>query len=311
MKKLGFRFLLFVPLCVLGYLVFLNIWGHFFPKNLRPNLVSTEPIGAFFSNRIQELEAHQSIDILFLGPSTAARGLDPRYYTSVGLTAFNLASNNQTPLQTSILLQRYINHFNPKVVIYDVYPHMFEISGLESATEVIRNTKEDLLSAKMVWDIGAVSGINSFLFSFSNEVVGLTQPLTFTDTLGDITYIPGGFESQALKHATYESFEPKQFRFYPQQLRTFKENIRLLKSRGIRVILIQIPFTTWLYQQYANMPYIDSTMHSLGEYYNFNEILHLDDSLHFQDALHLNSYGVEKLNQKLIDTLQWNVVSPL
>ena len=44
-------------------------------------------------------------------------------------------------------------------------------------------------------------------------------------------------------------------------------------------------------------------MSQFGDYYNYNEIMSLNDSLDFFDDHHLNSNGVRKFDNKLIETL--------
>lgn len=65
-------------------------------------------------NEVKQLDSN--VDILFLGSSHSYRGFDPRNFKDK--KTFNLGSSSQTPIQTKILLERYLDNINPKTVIY-------------------------------------------------------------------------------------------------------------------------------------------------------------------------------------------------
>ena len=116
MKRFLSAILFFIPFCFFIYW-FLLI---FLVDGLKVELRKVNyRLGAYghMHSRIREIPEFKNIDILFLGASNAYRGLDTRIFEKNGWKSFNLGSSSQTPLQTFILLDRYLDHLNPKVVV--------------------------------------------------------------------------------------------------------------------------------------------------------------------------------------------------
>ena len=149
MKEFLKHTLLFI--CLLSFLyagcVFLS--GLIFPSSTTRNL--KYPLGSYghLNSRVKDIKNHSDVDVLFLGSSHAYRGFDPRIFKKHGITSFNLGSSSQTPIQTEILLNRYLNSLNPKLVVYEVYPGFLRNDGVESALDLIANDKIDFLTIKM------------------------------------------------------------------------------------------------------------------------------------------------------------------
>ena len=57
------------------------------------------------------------------------------------LKTFNLGSSSQTPIQTKMLLDEHLDRLNPKLVVFEVYPVVFQLEGVESALDFIANTE--------------------------------------------------------------------------------------------------------------------------------------------------------------------------
>jgi len=83
------------------------------------------------------------VDILFLGSSHSYRGFNPQYFS--GYKTFNLGSSAQTPIQTNLLLKRYLHQLNPKTIVYEVYPISLSIDGVESSSDIIANDHHPIL----------------------------------------------------------------------------------------------------------------------------------------------------------------------
>jgi hypothetical protein len=94
-----------------------------------------------------------------------------------------------------------------------------------------------------------------------------------------------------------------QWQINPYQLKAFKEVVKILKDRNIKLYLVQAPVTKSLYNSISGNREFDKLMCSYGEYYNFNEHLQLNDSLNFYDAHHLNKYGVDIFNKKILESI--------
>src|SRR5690606_34946967 len=96
--------------------------------------------GHLFS-RLSEADTIQNVDILIIGSSHAYRGYDVRLFGSNGSKVFNLGSSAQTPIQTEYLVNKYINDFKPKFIVFDIYPKVLCIDGVESTMDLLSNVK--------------------------------------------------------------------------------------------------------------------------------------------------------------------------
>ena len=248
-------------------------------------------------NEVKQLDGH--VDILFLGSSHSYRGFDPRNFKDK--KTFNLGSSSQAPIQTKILLKRYLSKINPKIVIYEVYPGTFVADGVESSLDLIANDNNDFESVKMAFELNNIDTYNTLIYAYFAKFLNLNKKFVEPIIKDDDTYISGGFVEKKIKYYKYENITKNEvWKLNKKQIEKFEENIALLEQKKIKIILVYAPITKALYNSFTNNIYIDSLMNSYGlPYYNFNQLMQLDDSLDFNDAHHLNQNGVNKFNSKL------------
>jgi hypothetical protein len=253
-------------------------------------------------NEVKQLKGN--VDILFLGSSHSYRGFDPRNFRDKN--TFNLGSSSQTPIQTKILLERYLEKINPRMVIYEVYPGSFAADGVESSLDLIANDENDFRSIKMALELNNIKTYNTLIYAGFADLFNLNKKFVEPVKNREDTYISGGFVENELKHYKYKKLPKKNvWKFNKKQIENFQENIALLKNKNINIVLVYAPITNSLYNSYTNNSYVDSVMNCYNlPYYNFNELMQLDDSLDFIDAHHLNQTGVNKFNSKLNEILK-------
>lgn len=301
MKKFIKSIIILVPISIVIYMVFIFIWGTFLPNHLKGNMMYRIGTYGHMYSRTQEVRQKKNIDILFVGSSSTYRGFDTRIYKELGYEAFNLGSSSQTPIQTKLLLERYLGQLNPKLIIFDVSPVTFYLDGVESSCDIIANDRNDIYSLKMALSINNIKVYNTLIFGFINDIFNLNHSFIEEARKGKDQYISGGFvqaDASAFKKSTNNDIE------YPwrlQQLQAFKDILEMTKGREI--ILVRAPITTGFYRSISNNNSFDSLMLNYGNYINFNEILSLVDSLCFLDHAHLNQVGVKQFNDKLIEEL--------
>ncbi len=283
----------------MSYPVLIIFTGLFIPQLFHPNI--SYKLGAYghMFTRINEVKRTQGVDVLFLGSSHAYRGFDNRNFEN--LKTFNLGSSSQTPFQTRILLNRYLDKIKPKIIVYEVYPGTFESDGVESSLDLISNDKNDLYSLEMAFKIKNIKTYNTLIYSSCMDWLNLNNSFEEPLKKEDDTYISGGFVERKMKYYKYAHYKKQnKWAFNPLQIKSFEEEIAIIKGKNIKLFLVYAPITTSLYNSYRNNGYIDSVMNSYGvEYFNFNKIVSLNDSLDFYDAHHLNQNGVKVFNEKL------------
>ncbi len=304
MKKFMVKILLFIPFLSLSYILLLAIWGSFAPSLLITNLNYSIAGYAHMYSRMEEVKQTKNVDILFLGASFAYRGFDPRIFKAYGYKTFNLGSSNQTPVQTKILLERYLNGLNPKLIVYEVSPRTFTYDGVESALDLIANDKIDGTTLKMALTINNIRIYNTLLFGYCRQLLNKTENLKPSMVRGLDRYISGGYVTRIL--LTYNSGFEKypESRWVPLQVQidSFEGILNMIRKKRIKFCLVQSPVTRVEYNLYrADHARIEAYFSGkTTNYLNFNTFLELDDSLHFLDNHHLNQNGVEIFNRELI-----------
>jgi hypothetical protein len=298
MKNFVLNIIAFLLFSLTFYGATLFLWESYVPSRFKPNINYRIGVGQIFS-RLSEVKNTNDIDVLFLGSSRAYRSFDPRTYSSLGLKTFNLGSSSQTPIQTNLLLKRYLEDLNPKLVVFEINPLVFTLDGVESSLQIIANYRNDLHSFEMALKLNNIKTYNTLMYGVTRDLLNLNESFTEPYKEGIDTYIPGGFVEKELLHFKPISFEKKEISISRSQLDTFSEIISSLKSKDIEVILVYAPIAPSKYSSYLNMWYFDSLMTSYSEYYNFNEINTLKDSLHFYDENHMNQLGVELFSKEL------------
>lgn len=303
MKKFILNILIFIIFLGLFYITVLFFWGQYTPSNYQPNI--NYRIGSYGHtySRLSDVKKVKDVDILFLGSSHSYRGFDSRIFSEYDYKTFNLGSSSQTPIQTEVLLNRYLEDLNPKTIIYEVYPASFMSDGVESSLDIIANDKNDLASLEMVLKIQNIKTTNTFLYALPHDIFGLNESFVEPNKKGIDTYIPGGFVEKKMNYFKPATVVKKEIEFNESQIEAFSEIVSKITSENIELIILYAPITKVRYNGYAGNHFFDSIMKRHSEYYNFNEIIYLNDTLHFYDSHHLNQEGVELFNRKLIEIL--------
>ena len=115
------RVIFFLIFSVIFYLFFMPLWASILPFYMAKNVRSCIGCYGHSLTRMREVKELSDIDVLIIGSSHAYRGIDPRIFKEKGLNTFNLGSSLQTPINTKILLKKYLDKLKPKLVIYVVY----------------------------------------------------------------------------------------------------------------------------------------------------------------------------------------------
>lgn len=306
MKKFLIRFVLFIFFASVTYGVGVFIWKEIGYSRFKGNI--NYRIGAYGNmyTRVREIPSFQNVDVLFLGSSHAYRGFDVRIFESAGLTCFNLGSSAQTPIQTHVLLSRYLDLLNPKIVVYEVYPKTFCLDGVESSADIIANDVNDWNSLSMLWETKNVKVLNTLVYAFTCDLMGLNKDFKepWIKEGNEDMYVSGGYVEKKVLFNNPTEYSDNHWTFNPSQIAKFELILEVLKSKSIQTYLVFNPITTPYYASFDNKNEFDSLMSGYGDYYNFNGVIDLDDSLHFYDNNHMNQYGVHIFNKELIKLIE-------
>ncbi|MFZ5939303.1 MAG: hypothetical protein ACOYXB_01905 [Bacteroidota bacterium] len=305
MKKFLRKFFLFIPFFLAFYVVLVIIMDELEFSKLDDK--SIYPIASYghLQTRLKEVKETSDVDILFIGSSHTYRGFDTRIFLEAGYKSFNLGSSAQTPIETLVLLKRYLKKLNPKLVILETFPDVFESDGVESSLDLIANDKNDLNSLSMALKVNSRMTYNALIFGWFRNITGLNETMEEPLIRGNDTYVSGGFVSRKPEtFVTHEHYPPKSFHFSRKQIRSFEKIIRILQKEERKYIIVQLPITSDLYHSYSNAASFDSLVSSYGTYINYNGIVDLSDSLDFFDNNHLNQNGVSIFDREVLREIE-------
>lgn len=177
--------------------------------------------------------------------------------------------------------------------------------GIESSLNLISTSENDEHTFEMAKKLMSIKTFNTLIYGYYCDITGKNLRFVEKPVKGIDKYISGGYVESKMKYfKNSKDYSKRKWNTTDDQLLAFSENVKLLKSKGIRVILIYAPITQAYYKAFSNNDDFDKRMSSFSEYYNFNNIAELNDSLHFYDSNHLNQAGVEIFNNKLLSTIK-------
>lgn len=302
------RALLFVVALPFVWFAFIILWGTVVPEKYRNNLIYS-PAQGFMNLRMEEADTTEEVDVLIVGSSHAYRGIDPRRLEQNGIEAFNLGSSLQTPVQTQFLLRKYLDQMKPKIVVFEVGYKTFSSDGIEGAIDLVMNSADfDWDLVRMAVEVNEMTVYNSLAYTFfRKKIIGETRADYLARHSVADRYISGGFVER--KIPDYEG--PNEFKSQVQpvnslQQRSFEDCLRYLGSRNVKTILIQTPILYDYYTSISNIQEFDEYFRMVSVrdgYYNFSDSIY-EEKRYFYDHHHLNSVGVERFNEDLVNVLR-------
>ena len=294
------------------YLLIILISGSVIPHQLIKNFHFKGHGAGCLRERLLEVETVGEVDIVFLGSSHAYRGFDPRIFAKEGLKTFNLGSSAQTPLQTEVFVDRYIEQLSPSIVIFEVYPNIFKNNGVESGLDLLAHTNIDKPMIGMLNKVNNFKTYNTTFYSYFQDLCKGKNTIVDPPRVNQDLYIAGGYVERTTNNQTSTLEELKNLQPYkPAQFEALERILHQLAQMNIKVVLVQAPITNIKYvADIGQDEFFDHEMSSLTDYYNFNELMNLENNCFF-DSHHLNQKGVDLFNTRLISILKADEVIPL
>lgn len=265
------------------------------------------PGGYGFSlQRFREAETAGDVDVLFSGSSHAYRGFDTRQYPS--FRTFNIGSYGQTPYESYFVLKEYLPRLTPELVVFECYFEMFTLDNQEALYDLLVN----LPLTPRVFEMALFTGKSRTVHAFFAEAFRrLRSPLEEVEQVPETerSYVPGGFVED--KRSYPHRYFPKEgvVETHDYQFEYLAEVVRLVKSTGAKVVLVQHPLPRERVAPVRNYTDIIAAITKVaGEndvpFLNFHGTLELDTRAHFVDADHLNLAGARIFNAALLDELR-------
>jgi len=257
--------------------------------------------------RFREIEKYQDVDILFIGSSHCSRSFDPRTFSRMGITSFNMGSDSQAPLNTYYLLKKYFDRLNPKLVIFEIYPGILEFDGLEGYYDLLVNLPLSKEIVQMGITVNNPQAINALVtraaFSIINSIDDIEQ-----NEIKNETYIDGGYLYAEIVHAG-DNFGPRrEINVSDIQIEYIHRIIDFIKGRGAEILMLVAPIPRERREVMTNYNAVSEQIGAIAgnhdiRYYDFNRSLNLDTRDQFRDYHHMNANGAKVFSYALIDSL--------
>ncbi|SFO48218.1 hypothetical protein SAMN04488519_10773 [Algoriphagus ornithinivorans] len=268
--------------------------------------------------RLLEADSSKNIDVLIVG-SSVGQSIDVRYFDSLNLRAFNISSASQSPLQSSYLLKKFQETFQPKLVIWDFHPFTFTSTGVESSIDLISNCGDcsdyifTLLKTRRMYDLNIY---------FKKHLLKIFQLDDYKPSPNgsNVEYIKAGFVEIDLPAASDTIIiEPYTYQAEILQKKVFESELKKMRRKGIDVILVFSPKSASYYQAFLNRAEWFNYAENLVEkglaldFINFNEVLPEFENRgeYFVDIGHLTKKGATEYNATLISQLKMRHIDAL
>ncbi|MDA8695940.1 hypothetical protein N9L83_03215 [Flavobacteriales bacterium] len=180
-------------------------------------------------------------DLITLGSSTCYRGIDPRPFAASGLDAFNLCSSSQSCFNSRFLLEWVIvQEKAPNILLLDVYPDAWTLSGVEAARDLTINNNLAYHSTfqRMAWATGDIPSI------LKASYFGTKRWFVPHGTVQGVkdTYVPGGFSFSHKKAlGSLPSCDRDTVSMSRKQERSFHQIRESCEEQGIELLLVNPP----------------------------------------------------------------------
>ena len=249
--------------------------------------------------KFREFDKSRHYAVIVIGSSHAYRGYDPRIFENNGFEMFNLGSSSQTPYNSFHIIDELLSERNCGLLLFDVFHVALQMDGLESTSDLVANTRSDMLALNMALGHRDPRTLNMF----SVRMVSRDLDPFYKDS----AYVGSGFsENRNAAGQEVEYPEDGGFKLVDRQREFLHRSIALCRERGIELVLVDHPLpkemrgrrlaesNAWIKRvaKEHGVPFIDLSkapgFSSEGDFY---------------DHTHLNQGGVDSFNELLIREL--------
>jgi len=250
--------------------------------------------GGYTYDRFKEFDPNHVYDILVFGSSRANRGINPKNFDAFGYRAYNLSTDDQTPINTEVLVREYVKPHYCRLVIIDLYDKVFAQPDLESTSDLIQNVSEHTAALRMAYKSKDVRSLNSFCVRM---LLRNKAPLyeAETDLYKGFRGLKKDSVSFKSNHTPYKSIL--------RNIESLNRTLSYLKSINMPVLLVSQPMI--FYKRMANHQLFLKDIESVIKqnnvrFYNFTNdasVLSIDD---YADECHLSIIGANKYSEFLL-----------
>ncbi len=299
MKKFVIEILLFAAVSAVGVMLLVcSLGGTGWLRNVQYSL----GLGDHTLTRSREAEVWGPVDVLFVGSSHSYRTFDPRVFERHGLRVFNLGSSNQTPVQSEVLLHRYLEKLSPRLVVVEVHPDIIGYDGVESSLYWLSNSAPSWHNVPMVVRSANAKVLCTAIFSTKKNLGRSFRRYVEPEVIEGNRYVSGGYVEREVEcwHPTPQPTDT--VHFLSSQLHALRRMVSTIEEAGAECLLLEVPDTRMLEGALVGLDEFRERMRMYGDFH-CPRPPQLDDSLHFFDPGHLNQKGAEIYDEYIIDLI--------
>ena len=295
---------------LLVLLIFFFFNALLIPKGVG-NMPYSEAMDGFYA------EPENTMDVIYMGSSSVFKDISPIYiWSKYGIPGYSRASVLQGPVVTYTLLKDTLEHQKPKVIVADfawIFDNYDPDSYYANIHMVMDNMPLSDIKMQGITDILSQSKTQTaidYIFPFLSYHTrwSLLKPrdiLSFFNFNKHYPYKGGGLEYNYWPYELDESRvvnTGEKTEYAADSLAYYQKIVDLCQQNGIQLVLLRLPRTDWLYQDYAaikefadknNIAYIDYNMPELMQETGW------DPALDMLDHSHLNARGALKITANL------------
>jgi hypothetical protein len=250
--------------------------------------------GGYSYDRFRSFDRDKKYDVLVFGSSRANRGLHPLQFEKSGYSLYNLGTDDQTPINTEVLVKDFVKKDKCRLVIIDMYDKVFAQNPLESTSDLIQNLNDDKTALKMAMCSGDMRAINQFGLRL---MMKNSAPEYKAETK-----LYNGY--RALNDNFHYSDDRHFYKRTERHMKAFEETLKYLQSIKVPCLLIcqPLPLMPANHHQFVKdiEPLLEKYNQKLYDFTSMNEMVNPGG---FADMSHLNDKGAERYSDFLIDSL--------
>ena len=260
--------------------------------------------GGYTYERFREFRGDENYDILIFGSSRANRAINPRVLEQHGYSSYNLATDDQTPFNTDLLIHQYVKEGKCKLALIDVYDKVFSQPDLESTVDLVQNVNENDAAWKMAFASKDIRALNSFCVRM---MLHNAKP----DYEAETDLYKGYRELRSDSVSYSMNFLP--YRNGMRNLKALKRTISYLQSIHIPCVLISQPMI--FYKRPANHNlFLNDLIPMLKEmnvpFYDFTNNESIITRYDYADECHLDAKGAEQYSKFIAEKIIPLYLSP-
>lgn len=268
----------------------------------------------------------ENVDALIIGGSRMQVGVTPIIlWEEAGILSYNIATNSQPPLMTRLILERYIDEVNPKLVIMDLPGIITEANPSDNSTSNQYILAFELLNSQE-YKKEAINFLEQRYSTFDSRVFKfpfykdhtrwkMLKEEDFLEFSDYGNFLLGAINEEDMRddnlntlNRPYVENYDVDYKFNNHAYDDYLYIINLMKEKGIEVVIVSPPYSTSILSKRSRAIVEFAKEHDLNLLdYNLTESfsrINFRDKKDFYDNSHMTIVGANKFTKVLAEDIK-------